>query len=40
MLGNGVLRTSHDLPGQGLYDCLGGSMPSAAQDPRPKTRSL
>ena len=40
MLGNGVPRTSHDLPGQGLYDCSGGSMPSAAQDPRPKTRSL
>ena len=33
---NGVPRASHDLPGQGLYDCSGGSMSSANQDPRPK----
>ena len=37
LLGNGVPRASHDLPGQGLYDCSGGTMPSASMDPRPKT---
>ena len=36
LLGNDVPRASHDLPGQGLYDCSGGSMSSANQDPRPK----
>ena len=40
LLGNDVPRASHDLPGHGLYDCSGSFMPSTAQDPRPKTRSL
>ena len=40
LLGNGVPRASYDLPGQGLYDCSGGTMPSASLDPRPKTRFL
>ena len=40
LLGNGVPRASYDLPRQGLYDCSGGTMPSASLDPRPKTRFL